>query len=91
MKHSAPLSLVLMVLAFLTALPPLWAQQILSGTVRDGKNNETLIGANVVIKGTTQGAQTDFDGKFRFVQVCSSQASNRANVRGRTKVRREKD
>lgn len=66
MKNSAPLSLVLMVLAFLTALPPLWAQQMLSGTVRDGKNNETLIGANVVIKGTTQGAQTDFDGKFRF-------------------------
>ena len=43
-----------------------YAQQLINGVVRDSKNNETLIGANVVIKATTQGAQTDLDGKFRI-------------------------
>lgn len=34
------------------------------GTVTDAQNGETLIGATVVIKGTTQGVPTDIDGKF---------------------------
>jgi len=36
----------------------------LSGKVNDGKN--PLPGATVLIKGTNQGATTDFDGKFSF-------------------------
>lgn len=36
------------------------------GRVLDGKTKEPVIGANVVIKGTTQGAATDVDGKFSF-------------------------
>ncbi|MFM7903149.1 MAG: carboxypeptidase-like regulatory domain-containing protein, partial [Bacteroidota bacterium] len=42
------------------------AQVVLKGIVKDAKTGETLIGANVVVKGTTIGAQTDFDGKFSF-------------------------
>ena len=42
------------------------AQVVLKGIVKDAKTGETLIGANVVVKGTTIGAQTDFDGKFNF-------------------------
>lgn len=38
--------------------------QTISGVVKDAKTNETLIGANVVIKGTTNGAITNVDGKF---------------------------
>lgn len=34
------------------------------GTVTDAKTGETLIGATVVIKGTTNGAPTDIDGKY---------------------------
>ena len=32
----------------------------------DDKTGESVIGANVVVKGTTQGAATDVDGKFSF-------------------------
>lgn len=41
------------------------AQEV-SGVLFDKRNGETLIGASVYIKGTTTGAQTDIDGKFKF-------------------------
>ncbi len=37
---------------------------MVSGNAIDGDNNEPIIGATVVIKGTTVGAVTDFDGNF---------------------------
>ncbi|CAA0227203.1 TonB-dependent receptor [Tenacibaculum maritimum] len=40
-----------------------WSQTKITGTVKDA-NNESLPGANVVEKGTTNGTNTDFDGKF---------------------------
>lgn len=44
------------------------AQQYkLRGTVTDNTSGETLIGASVVIKGTTTGAVTDFDGRFEIL------------------------
>ncbi|GAA4839384.1 SusC/RagA family TonB-linked outer membrane protein [Algivirga pacifica] len=44
-----------------------WAQdRVLSGTVRDAEDNITLIGVNVVIKGTTIGTVTDFDGNYKM-------------------------
>lgn len=43
------------------------AQQYrLRGVVTDGTSGETLIGASVKIKGTTNGAITDLDGKFEI-------------------------
>ncbi|WP_345193553.1 TonB-dependent receptor [Algibacter agarivorans] len=41
----------------------IWAQQTIQGTVNDA-NNVPLPGASVIIKGTTTGSQTDFDGHF---------------------------
>ncbi len=38
--------------------------QALKGTVLDAENNEPIIGANVIIKGTVIGTTTDFDGNF---------------------------
>lgn len=39
----------------------------ISGTVLDGEmNNEPLLGATVIVKGTTTGAQTDFDGNYNL-------------------------
>lgn len=35
-----------------------------TGTVYDAKTGETLIGANVIVKGTNTGVSTDYDGKF---------------------------
>ncbi|MCC8174190.1 MAG: carboxypeptidase-like regulatory domain-containing protein [Odoribacter sp.] len=40
-------------------------KQLVSGTVLD-EHNESIIGANIVVKGTTQGTTTDFDGKFEI-------------------------
>lgn len=41
------------------------AQQVnVSGFVKDAKDGEPIIGANVVEKGTTNGTITDFDGNF---------------------------
>jgi iron complex outermembrane recepter protein len=42
------------------------AQNKLTGTVYDNKTNETLIGASVLVKGTTTGTVTDVDGNFSF-------------------------
>ena len=43
------------------------AQQYkLRGVVSDGNTGETLIGANVVLKGTLNGAVTDLDGRFEI-------------------------
>ncbi|HDZ06990.1 hypothetical protein LCGC14_0051820 [marine sediment metagenome] len=39
----------------------------LTGTIVD-EANEPLPGVNVILKGTTVGTQTDFDGKFEFPQ-----------------------
>ena len=39
------------------------------GTVTDGENGETLIGANVIIAGTTKGSSTDLDGKYEITNV----------------------
>lgn len=50
------------------ALPSLnFAQKgIIRGTVTDAAVGEPLFGVNVVIEGTTNGAVTDFDGKFQI-------------------------
>ena len=41
----------------------------LTGTVLDVDNQEALIGATVVIKGTTKGATTDINGKFVLLRL----------------------
>ena len=54
------LSLVL----FLTMSVFVFAQTTVTGTVVDASTAEPIIGANVIIKGTTNGTITDFDGNF---------------------------
>lgn len=41
----------------------------ISGTVVDAATQDPLPGASVVVKGTTQGTQTDFDGNFTLADV----------------------
>ena len=42
-----------------------WAQdRTVTGTVTDGENSESVPGANVIEKGTTNGTTTDLDGNF---------------------------
>ena len=40
------------------------AQFTISGTLTDQSNGETLIGATVIVKGTTRGTVTDINGKY---------------------------
>lgn len=40
--------------------------QSISGTIRDGKTNESVIGAVVTLKGSNTGTITDIDGKFEL-------------------------
>ena len=47
-------------------------KRTLVGTVTDASTGETLIGVNVIIKGTTQGTITDIDGNFNLANVPSS-------------------
>ncbi len=43
-----------------------WAQQVVSGTVIDAETQQTLIGVNINVKGTTRGTSTDENGEFRL-------------------------
>lgn len=52
-------------LLFVFLLPSLaFSQTSVSGTVTDEANGLPLPGVNIVVKGTTNGASTDFDGKY---------------------------
>ncbi len=44
----------------------LFGQGTISGTIIDEKYSEPLIGANVLIDGTSIGTSTDYDGKYQF-------------------------
>lgn len=81
-------------MVFLTMLcTSLTYSQDVSGTVSDASG--PLPGASVLVKGTTKGAQTDFDGKFTIKGVSSNAVlvfsyiglkSQEVNVAGRSNV-----
>jgi outer membrane receptor protein involved in Fe transport len=56
------LCLVVFVLGSLAAS----GQTVLRGRVLDGSTGEPVFSANVIVKGTTRGVTTDFDGLFRL-------------------------
>lgn len=57
------LTVLSMVLGFICMSSAAWAQTTVSGTVTDN-GGVPLVGANVLEKGTNNGTQTDFDGKY---------------------------
>jgi len=46
-----------------------WAQYTLTGKVSDAKTGETLLGVNILIKGTQTGTVTDIDGNFQLKNI----------------------
>ncbi|WP_396210206.1 TonB-dependent receptor [Flavobacterium sp.] len=56
---------------FLSSLT-MFSQSKVTGTVTDGELKQPLAGASVVIKGTTNGVATDFDGKFELTTTQKS-------------------
>ncbi len=59
-----PATLNLILLLGLTTTA--FGQSIIRGTIVDNLNNEPLIGASIVVKGTTEGTVTDYDGSFEL-------------------------
>ncbi len=56
-----------LILAILTyILPFLTAQERLHGSITDEESGEPLIGASILLQGTTRGTVTDFDGSFEI-------------------------
>ena len=53
-----------MLLAFMLITAMAWSQKTITGTVTDADSGEPLIGANIVIKGTSTGNVTDIDGTY---------------------------
>lgn len=62
MFKSLTKSLLLLVLLFTISFT--YSQRNVSGVVTDAKTNEALIGANVLVKGTSIGTITDVDGAY---------------------------
>jgi len=48
-----------------------WAQNV-TGIVTDSETDEAIIGANIIIKNTSNGASTNIDGLFKLQNVSSS-------------------
>src|SRR5574344_1788443 len=65
MKHKLILSLFVILLG--CALP-IFAQQTVTGTVTDN-SNEPIIGASVIVRGTSISSITDINGKFSLKNV----------------------
>lgn len=57
----------------LTAVEKKSATRPISGVILDKVTNEPIIGASIVIKGTTQGTITDYDGQFILDNVATGQ------------------
>lgn len=54
----------LLLLLLLASCHLAMAQRTVTGTVTDAENGEPLIGASILIEGTTSGTVTDFDGTY---------------------------
>ena len=62
MKFS--LSPIFLYLIFLFGVSPVFGQVTLKGSISDAETGEPLIGASILVQGTTSGTVTDFDGNF---------------------------
>ncbi|MGC8865253.1 MAG: TonB-dependent receptor domain-containing protein [Bacteroidales bacterium] len=48
---------------------PVFSQATIKGNVKDAKTSETIVGANVILQGTTLGTSTDLDGNFEIKNI----------------------
>jgi outer membrane receptor protein involved in Fe transport len=58
----------------------------ISGVITDAENGETLIGANIVIVGTSMGASTDIDGSYFIINIPPGTYNVQASIVGYQKV-----
>lgn len=74
-KHLIQFLLVAVLLVFTSAA---WAQTTVHGQLVDAETGEPLVGAAVMVEGTTQGSVTDIDGYFK--QSVASNATLLSNT-----------
>ncbi|WP_435416503.1 SusC/RagA family TonB-linked outer membrane protein [Polaribacter aestuariivivens] len=60
---------LLLIGLLLTTSFSMFAQQTVKGIVKEKTSGEPLPGVSVVVKGTTKGTETDFDGNFQITKV----------------------
>ncbi|NVJ88833.1 MAG: TonB-dependent receptor [Flavobacteriaceae bacterium] len=63
--------LKLLLIGILFSSFTMFAQQTVKGVVKEKSSGEPLPGVSVVVKGTTRGTETDFDGNFSLDRVKS--------------------
>ncbi len=63
------LKYALMIIAFSASVLFAGTTGKIAGVIRDSETHEPLVGANVVIEGTTLGASTDVDGFYTIINV----------------------
>jgi hypothetical protein len=88
-KFFTPLKIT--VLALIIFSVPLFAQASrgkLTGKVIDDKTREPLIGANIIIEGTTLGAAADINGRYIILNVPAGSYTVTASLLGYGKVRK---
>ena len=94
--HRTGLLRIAFVLCTLSLSTLLTAQTTVTGLVMDGTNNETAIGASIIVPGTTVGTVTDFDGRFTIdvpdgefiVQISMAGYKTQVvNIKGKTSVK----
>jgi hypothetical protein len=75
---------VLLILLIILAIPALLfaGNGKISGTVKDATTKEAVVGANVVIAGTTMGAATDAEGRYYILNVPPGTYTVQASVVG---------
>ena len=68
---------------FLGTIPPhVLSQGVLRGFVADSSTGERLVGANVLLVGTPQGASTDHNGEFRISSISAGEYTIRISYLG---------
>ncbi|MCU0457384.1 MAG: DUF5686 and carboxypeptidase regulatory-like domain-containing protein [Bacteroidales bacterium] len=70
-RHPSFISTIVYLLAALFPFAAL-AQTTVEGKVTDAETFEPVVFANVIFKGTSTGARTDFDGRFRITSAAES-------------------
>ena len=76
-------SFILILAALFFSASAAFSQKTIKGVVKDASNNETLIGANILILGTSSGTITDLDGAFTL-DVASTDKSLEISYTGYT-------
>lgn len=64
MKKKFILFTLLLLVMAIYGVPGAHAQQTITGVVKDSSTGESLLGATVLVKGTTSGTVTDIDGRY---------------------------